>query len=102
MEQTDAIVPEKPPRMWSVLAMVALTALTFSYLGSYAITNALVAENVMSPWPTGQDPRPRRLVIGFCVLMLVFMAAGEVVRQMSKSDFRAIDEMARAEDGAEA
>jgi hypothetical protein len=99
MEQhIDIIAREPRPRTWSVLGLLALTALTFSYLGSYAITNALVAENVISPWPAGSDPRPRRLLIGFCVLMLIFMVLAEVFRQISKSDFRAIDAMANAEE----
>src|SRR4051812_47511955 len=98
MEKIETIAREPRPRMWKVLGMLALTALTFSYLGSYAVTNALIAEHVMSQWPAGQDPRPRRLLIGFCVLMLVFMVLGEMFRQMSKSDFREIDRMADAED----
>jgi hypothetical protein len=98
MEKTDTIAREARPRTWLVLGMLALTALTFSYLGSYAITNALLAEHVISPWPADHDPRPKRLLIGFCVLMLVFMVLGEVFRQMSRSDFRAIDQMADAED----
>src|SRR3954468_14997635 len=102
MEKTETIARDPRPRMWSVLGMLALSALTFSYLGSYAITSALVDEHLMSPWPAGQDPRPRRLLIGFCVLMLLFMVLGELFRQMSKSDFRAIDRMADAEDQAAA
>ena len=100
MEPTENISPQHPPRAWAVLVLLALTALTFSYLGSYAVTNVLVAENLLSPWPAGQDPRPRRLLIGFCVLMLVFIVLGEVFRQLSKHDFRAIDRMSEAEDGA--
>jgi hypothetical protein len=96
--ESDPISPPQPPRTLTVLGMLALTALTFSYLAAYALTNALVAAQVVQPWAAGHDPRPRRLVIGFCVLMLVFMLVGEVFRRMSKSEFKAIDEMADAAD----
>ena len=80
----------------TVLGLLALTALTFSYLGAYAVTSALVAAQVMQPWPHDHDPRFRWLATGFCVLMLIFMMAGEFLRRWGKSDFKAIDEMAEA------
>jgi hypothetical protein len=82
--ESDTITPPQPPRTLTVLGMLALTALTFSYLAAYALTNALVAAQV----------------IGFCVLMLIFMVLGEVFRRMSRSEFKAIDEMADAADKA--
>jgi len=94
----DIIQSEQPPRTLTVLGLLALTALTFSYLGAYAVTNALVAANVIQPWSHGHDPRFRWLVTGFCILMLVFMSAGEFLRRWGKSDFKAIDEMAEAAD----
>src|SRR5258706_16179002 len=96
--ESDTISPPQPPRTLTVLGMLALTALTFSYLATFALTNALVAAQVIQPWPRDHDPRPRRLVIGFCVLMLIFMVLGEVFRRLSKSEFKAIDEMANAAD----
>ena len=101
--ETDTILPEQPPRTLTVLGLLGLTALTFSYLATYALTNALVAAQVVQPWPRNHDPRPKRLLIGFCVLMLVFMALGEYFRRTSKSEFKAIDDMADAKDevGAE-
>lgn len=98
MFDVDPPSPPKPPRTLTVLGLLALTALTFSYLGAYAVTNALLANQVISPFTPGKDPRPRWLVTGFCVLMLVFMGLGEVFRRMSKKDFAAIDEMAEAQD----
>jgi hypothetical protein len=98
MTDQDIIQPPQPPRTLVVLGLLALTALTFSYLAAYALTNALIAAQVVQPWPHDHDPRPRRLVIGFCVLMLIFMALGEVLRRLSKSQFKAIDEMAEAAD----
>jgi hypothetical protein len=97
-EQQDIIAAQRPPRTLSVLGLLALTALTFSYLGSYAITNALVSEHVIQPWTRTHDPRPKWLITGFCVLMLTFMIAGEFLRRWGRSDFKAIDEMADAKD----
>jgi hypothetical protein len=97
-ENGSSATPAAPPRAVTVLSMLALAALTFSYLGAYAVTNALVAEQVISPWPRDRDPRPRWLLVGFCVLMLTFMAAGEFMRRLSGSEMRRIDEMVEATD----
>jgi hypothetical protein len=96
--ETDTINPPQPPRTLTVLGLLALTALTFSYLVSYALTNALVAAQVVQPWSTGHDPRPKRLIVGFCVLMLAFVVLGDLLRRMSKREARVIDEMADAAD----
>jgi hypothetical protein len=91
-------VARPAPRTLSVLGLLALTALTFSYLGAYAVTGALVAEQVMPPWPREHDPRPRWLLTGFCVLMLCLMAVGGALRRMSKRAFDQIDAMVDAGD----
>ncbi len=81
----------------AVVGLLALTALTFSYLGSYAIYSALIAAQIVQPFQ-GADPRPRWLLTSFCILMLVFIVFGEVFRRLSRRDFRAIDEMSEAEE----
>jgi hypothetical protein len=86
------------PRTLNVLGLLALTALTFSYLGAYAVTGALVAEQFMPQWPREHDPRPRWLLTGFCVLMLCFMAAGAALRRMSNRAFAQMDAMVDAAD----
>jgi hypothetical protein len=96
--ETDTINPPQPPRTLTVLGLLALTALTFSYLVSYALTNALVAAQVISPWSQGHDPRPKRLIIGFCILMLIFIVVGDLLRRLSKREAQAIDQMADAAD----
>lgn len=100
MEHDTYASPAPAPRTLTVLGLLALTALTFSYLGSYAVMNALVAADVIPAWPTNRDPRPRWLLIGFCVLMLAFIVVGELCRQVSKRELRKIEEMTDAEDGA--
>ena len=98
MEQ-DTLAMSRPPRTLTVLGLLAVTALTFSYLGSYAVTNALVANEVMRPWSDGQDPRPRWLVTGFCVLMLAFVLVGGFFRVLGRRELKQIEAMNAAEDG---
>ena len=98
IEPDNIVAAERPPRTLSVLGLLALTSLTFSYLGSYALTNALVSEHLIQPWSRTHDPRPRWLITWFCVLMLVFVVAGEFLRRWGRSDFQAIDDMANAKD----
>ena len=85
------------PNTLVVLAILVLTALTFSYLGSYAIYSALIAAQIVQPFQ-GIDPRPRWLLTGFCTLMLIFMGIGAIFRRMSRKAFQDIDEMADAQD----
>ena len=99
-EDTDSPIPmaaDVRPRTITVLGLLSLTALTFSFIGSYAAYNALVSAGLIQKF-TGRDPRPKWLLIGFCVLMLVFMGVGEFFRFLSKRQFKAIDAMADAED----
>jgi hypothetical protein len=96
--EPNSITPPRPPRTLYVLGALALTALTFSYLGAYAVTDALVATQVVQPWPRDHDPRPRWLFTGFCVAMLILMITGEIFRRLSRNEFRAIDQMADAHD----
>jgi hypothetical protein len=85
---------EKKPRMATIVGLLALVSLTFSYLGSYAVSGALVQAEVVHRWPPGADPRPRWLAAGFVALLVVFVAAGCVVRHLSKRELKQIDEMA--------
>lgn len=85
------------PRTLIVLALLTFTALLFSYLGAYAVTDALVAADVLPRWPPGRDPRPRRLGYGFGTLMAAFLAAAAVARVVSRRQLRSIDAMAEGE-----
>jgi len=101
MQQTgDQLQSEAPrPRTTSVLALLAAAALIFSYLVSYALTNALVAANLMQRWAPGHDPRPRRMLIGFVALLMLIMAIGATARWISKRQLARIDEMEEEERG---
>jgi hypothetical protein len=85
------------PKILFVMGVLAAVALTFSFLGSYAVYNALVSAGVVQQF-TGKDPRPKWLVIGFCVLMVLFVGIAEFFRFLSRRQFKAIDAMADAKD----
>ena len=92
-------VPEvemfQPPRAKTatVVSLLLGAALTLSYLAAYAVTNALVTADVMSPWPRDRDPRPRWMGVGFFALITAFAVIGAVVRVMSRRQLHQIDEM---------
>jgi hypothetical protein len=81
------------PSTMTVIGLLALTSLTFSYLGAYAVSGALVRSEVLKHWPADHDPRPRWLALGFFVLLTCFLAVGGLVRFLSKRQLRQIDEM---------
>lgn len=81
------------PKTATVVSLLIGAALILSYLAAYAVTNALVAADVMSPWPRDRDPRPRWMGIGFFALMALFSAIGAVARLISRRQLHAIDEM---------
>lgn len=99
-DEFDAVQPTKPKTV-TVLGLIALTSLVFSYLGAYAVHNVLVANQVVSPLEPGHDPRPRWMLTSFCVLLVGFMALGEIGRRLSRKDLKAIEAMVEAEDGGD-
>ena len=89
----DAAPPEAKPRTVTVLGLLALTSLTLSYLGAYAVSGALVESDVVRRWPPEADPRQAWLASGFCVLLVAFCVIGCAVRFFSQRQLRQIDEM---------
>ena len=87
----------RPPRTIVVLAMLAGTALIFSYLGAYAVAGALVRAEVVAPWDAGSDPRPTWLIKGFFGLLGVFVLIAALARFFSWRQLRHIDAMGEAE-----
>ena len=90
-------VLEAKPHTATVLGLLALTSLVFSYLGSYAVAGAMVQAEMLRPWAADADPRPRWLLTAFCVLMLCFMFLGAAARQLSRRQLKDIDEMSEGE-----
>ncbi|HMB95246.1 MAG TPA: hypothetical protein VKK61_04330 [Tepidisphaeraceae bacterium] len=89
----DSAPPMPRPRTTTVLALLAVTAAILSYLGAYAMANALVKAEMITPWPPGNDPRPRWFIIGFAILMGIFFTVGTLARSASGRYLRRIDEM---------
>lgn len=96
VSETDELLVRKP-RTTTVLGLLALTSLTFSYLGAYAVSGAMVSAEMIRPWPPGSDPRPKWLAIGFGLLLACFLCLGGVARCLSKRQLRRIDEMVQEE-----
>lgn len=94
VENDDEAALQHRPRTATVLGLLTLTSLTFSYLGAYAVAGALVQSEVLKPWPADADPRPRWLAIGFGVLLASFVCLAATVRYLSKRQLARIDQMA--------
>jgi uncharacterized BrkB/YihY/UPF0761 family membrane protein len=90
--------PPPPPRTAIVLVVLALVALVISWIGAYAVTNALVAADVLAPWSPGDDPRPHRMGILFICLLALLAAAALMFRWVSARQLRRLDALADAED----
>src|SRR5689334_14324417 len=78
--EMEGVAPPTTPKMVTVLGLLALTSLTFSYLGAYAVSGALVQAEVLHRWPPGHDPRPIWLLAGFVLLLVVFVGIGGLAR----------------------
>ena len=95
----DAVNTSSPtdasrPRTVTVLGFLVAAAAALSYLGSYALTNALLAQDILKPWAPGSDPRPRWLALGFVTLLGVFGLTGVAARVSSSRQLRSIDALA--------
>ncbi len=82
-----------PPKTLTVVCILVAVGLIASYLWAYALTNALVAAEVISRWPPGRDPRPMRMCLGFVTMMSVFTIVAGVAQWMSRRQLKRIDEM---------
>ena len=82
------------PRTVSVLTVLIFAACAISYLAAYAAPSALVAADVLAPWPSYADPRPRWMVTTFALLMGGFVIIGILFRLLGTLQIRQIDAMA--------
>ena len=80
-----------------VLTLLVLAAATFSYLGAFAVSDALVSADVLPRRPPGEDPRPGWTLNGFVALLTVFSLAALAARFASRRQLRRIDAMADGE-----
>ena len=72
-------VPQKPRAVTVIGCFVAAAAL-ISYLAAYAFTDALVKAEFFARWQPGDDPRPRRFLIGFAALFALFCTLAGLMR----------------------
>jgi hypothetical protein len=82
------------PGTITVVVLLTLAALVFSYLGAFAVTGALVSADVISPPPAGEDPRFANMAKGFVALMTLFTGLATMVKLVSSRQLRKIDAMA--------
>jgi hypothetical protein len=92
VEFETAPMPERP-KTATVLGLLALVAAVMSYLGSYAMANALVAADMIKSWPRDHDPRPKWFIIGFVILVSLFTGIGAAARHVSARHLRQIEAM---------
>ena len=85
--------PSKKSRTLLVLLMLVVAAAAFSYLWAYAVPDVLIANDLLSRWPEGTDPRPRRLGVTFAGMMGAFLMLGMTARFVSSRQLRSIDAM---------
>jgi hypothetical protein len=97
MESLDLDTLDQPrrPRTLTVLAMLGLFALGLSYLAVYAGTRVLIQADLMSPFPTDGDPRPRWLFWSFVGLLGSFLTIGGVLGLLGGRKLGGLEECER-------
>jgi len=89
----ESAPPAERPRTITVLGFLVISAATLSYLGAYAMTNALVAADLIKAWPKDHDPRLKWFLLGFVTLVTLFAGIGALFRFFSSRHLKKIDEM---------
>lgn len=93
-------MPSPKPRTVTVIGLLGLIALLFSWIAAYAVTNALVAAELLSAWAPDADPRPRRMLLIFSGLMVSFLLVAGWVRHLSHRHLESIDAMVDPDEAA--
>ena len=92
-EDDSAPAPEPKPQTWKVLGLLALAAATFSYLGAFAVTDALAKAKVIHPISKDHDPRALWAAIGFVAILILVLLVAVVLRLSSSRQFKSIDQI---------
>lgn len=91
------LVEADRPKPWTLVGLLAGVALVVSYLAAYAVTNALVATEVIAKWSPGHDPRPGWMVRTFLSMIGAFGAIALLFKWSGRRQMRRIDEMGEGE-----
>lgn len=93
-DEHDGVEPaDRPVRTAPVLALLVLAAGLFSYLGGYAVVGALLAAELINPWPPDRDPRPRWALVSFALMLLTLSALAWLLRRSSRRQLQRIDDI---------
>jgi ABC-type branched-subunit amino acid transport system permease subunit len=91
--ESDGLPGVQRPKTLTVLGLLVLAAGTFSYLGAYAMTAALVEAEVIRPLAKHPDPRPMWALSTFAGMLIASLLIAGVMRYLSSRQFRRIDRM---------
>lgn len=99
----DERPPEPPSKPSTIVVLVLLisTAAVFSYLGAYALRDALIRSNMIHPTAGARDNRPFWAIAGFTAQMVLFLFVALFMRFLSWRQFRRIDQMIEADGKAD-
>jgi threonine/homoserine/homoserine lactone efflux protein len=95
--ELDELRSRPAPRTTTVLVFLAAFAVIISWLCCYAVTNALIAADLMAPWPREADPRWRWMLNSFAGVFIGFSVVGGLFRWLSNRQLRRIDAAADGE-----
>ena len=92
MEQ-DTPQAEQPPNVWKILGTLTGASLLFSWLGAYAVTNALANADIIRRVSRDHDPRPLWMLETFLSLLAIFILGGGFMRILSRRQLRRLAAM---------
>lgn len=92
-EERVAGMPARAIGAVKVAVLLLLVAIVFSYLGAFAVTNALVSADLLERWPAGQDPRPRWMLTAFGSMSGTFVVVAGWVKFTVWRQMRRLDRM---------
>lgn len=98
MELDQDSASQRAPRTATVLVFLAAFAVIVSYLGVYAVSNALISADLISAWPHEADPRPGWMLRTFLGLFGTFGTVGMMFKLVSYRQLKRIDAMADVEE----
>lgn len=92
-------VPQSKPSTITVVMLLMSMAAVFSYLGAYALRDALIRSNMIHPTAGARDTRLFWAIAAFTGQMIAFLCIAVFMKFLSWRQFRRIDQMLEA-DGA--